>query len=108
MTGNGPVPKARSEGRGPTIWLAGTPEDLAPWMPLGIAGIVTNTVVLNQYAKPYGSVIALIKEYLAITDKPVVVEIDGHTVDETARGWEGFHRTVGSNYPENPLLGKRA
>ena len=82
MTGNGPVPKARSEGRGPTIWLAGTPEDLAPWMPLGIAGIVTNTVVLNQYAKPYGSVIALIKEYLAITDKPVVVEIDGHTVDE--------------------------
>ena len=51
-------------------------------MPLGIAGIVTNTVVLNQYAKPYGSVIALIKEYLAITDKPVVVEIDGHTVHE--------------------------
>ena len=82
MTANGPVPKARSEGRGPTIWLAGTPEDLAPWMPLGIAGIVTNTVVLNQYAKPYGSVIALIKEYLAITDKPVVVEIDGHTVHE--------------------------
>ena len=82
MTGKGPVSKARSEGRGPTIWLAGTPEDLAPWMPLGIAGIVTNTVVLNQYAKPYGSVIALIKEYLAITDKPVVVEIDGHTVDE--------------------------
>ncbi len=82
MTANGPVPKARSEGHGPTIWLAGTPEDLAPWMPLGIAGIVTNTVVLNQYAKPYGSVIALIKEYLAITDKPVVVEIDGHTVDE--------------------------
>ena len=82
MTGKGPVPKAHSEGRGPTIWLAGTPEDLAPWMPLGIAGIVTNTVVLNQYAKPYGSVIALIKEYLAITDKPVVVEIDGHTVHE--------------------------
>ncbi len=82
MTANGPVPKARSEGRGPTIWLAGTPEELDAWMPLGIAGIVTNTVVLNQYAKPYGSVIALIKEYLAITDKPVVVEIDGHTVEE--------------------------
>ena len=82
MTANAPVPKARSEGRGPTIWLAGTPDDLAPWMPLGIAGIVTNTVVLNQYAKPYGSVIALIKEYLDITDKPVVVEIDGHSVEE--------------------------
>ena len=82
MTANAPVPKARSEGRGPTIWLAGTPEDLAPWMPLGIAGIVTNTVVLNQYAKPYGSVIALIEGYLDITDKPVVVEIDGHSVEE--------------------------
>ena len=82
MTANAPVPKARSEGRGPTIWLAGTPEDLAPWMPLGISGIVTNTVVLNQYAKPYGSVIALIEGYLDITDKPVVVEIDGHSVEE--------------------------
>ena len=82
MTADAPVPKARSEGRGPTIWLAGTPDDLAPWMPLGIAGIVTNTVVLNQYAKSYGSVIALIKEYLDITDKPVVVEIDGHSVEE--------------------------
>ena len=51
-------------------------------MPLGIAGIVTNTVVLNQYAKEYGSVINLIKAYLDITDKPVVMEIDGHTVEE--------------------------
>ena len=51
-------------------------------MPLGIAGIVTNTVVLNQYAKAYGTVIDLIKAYLDITDKPVVMEIDGHTVDE--------------------------
>ena len=108
MTADAPVPKARSEGRGPTIWLAGTPDDLAPWMPLGIAGIVTNTVVLNQYAKSYGSVIALIKEYLDITDKPVVVEIDGHSVEETARGWEGFYRPVESDYPENPLLCKRA
>ena len=48
MATNGPVPAAHTEGRGPTIWLAGTPEDLKEWMPLGIAGIVTNTVVLNQ------------------------------------------------------------
>ena len=82
MAVNGPVPKTRSEGRGPTIWLAGTPDDLEPWMPLGITGIVTNTVVLNQYAKQYGSVIDLIKHYLDITDKPVVMEIDGHTVEE--------------------------
>ena len=82
MTANGAVPTTRSEGRGPTIWLAGSPDELKEWMPLGIAGIVTNTVVLNQYAKPYGSVIDLIKAYLDITDKPVVMEIDGHTVDE--------------------------
>ena len=78
----GPVPGTRRQGRGPTIWLAGSPEELKEWMPLGIAGIVTNTVVLNQYAKLYGSVIDLIKAYLDITDKPVVMEIDGHTVNE--------------------------
>ena len=82
MAVNGAVPKARSEGRGPTIWLAGTPDELEPLMPLGITGIVTNTVVLNQYVKQYGSVIDLIKHYLDITDKPVVMEIDGHTVEE--------------------------
>ena len=27
MAVNGPVPKTRSEGRGPTIWLAGTPDE---------------------------------------------------------------------------------
>lgn len=82
MFANGSVAQTRAQGRGPTIWLAGTPDELEEWMPLGIAGIVTNTVVLNQYAKPYGTVINLIKKYLDITDKPVVVEIDGHTVEE--------------------------
>ncbi len=78
----GAVSKTRRKGHGPTIWLAGSPQDLKEWMPLGIAGIVTNTVVLNQYAKPYGNVIDLIKAYLDITDKPVVMEIDGHSVEE--------------------------
>ena len=82
MAVNGLVPAARTEGRGPTIWLAGTPEDLKEWMPLGIAGIVTNTVVLNQYAKEHGTVIDLLKKYLDITDKPIVMEIDGHSVEE--------------------------
>ena len=82
MSANGPVPKTRSEGSGPTIWLAGTPADLEPWMRLGVAGIVTNTVVLNQYAKSHGTVIALIEKYLEITDKPLVMEIDGHSVEE--------------------------
>ncbi len=82
MAANGPVAAARAEGRGPTIWLAGEPDDLKEWMPMGIAGIVTNTVVLNQYAQKYGSVIKLIEEYLKITDRPVVMEIDGHSVEE--------------------------
>ena len=82
MAANGRVAALRAEGRGPTIWLAGTPDELREWMPLGIAGIVTNTVVLNQYAKQYGSVIELLKQYFDITDKPVVMEIDGHSVEE--------------------------
>ena len=76
MAANGRVAALRVEGRGPTIWLAGTPDELREWMPLGIAGIVTNTVVLNQYAKQYGSVIKLLKQYFDITDKPVVISFD--------------------------------
>jgi len=82
MALNGRVPSTRAEGCGPTIWLAGSPDELREWMPLGIAGIVTNTVVLNQYAKQYGTVIELIKAYLDLTDKPIVMEIDGHSVEE--------------------------
>lgn len=82
MDEKGSVSKTRATGHGPTIWLAGPPAELEEFMPLGIAGIVTNTVVLNQYAKSYGSVLALTEAYLAMTDKPVVVEIDGHSVEE--------------------------
>jgi len=39
---------------GPAIWLAGDPEDLKQWMLSGIAGIVTNTVVLNEMVTKYG------------------------------------------------------
>ena len=74
--------KTRASGCGPTIWLAGPPPELEEYMPMGIAGIVTNTVVLSQYAQAYGSVLALTEAYLAMTDKPVVIEIDGHTVEE--------------------------
>ena len=77
-----PVASARRQGRGPTIWLAGDPDELKEWMPLGIAGIVTNTVVHNQYAKAHGGAIDVIKKYLDLTDKPIVVEIDGHSLDE--------------------------
>jgi len=78
----GPVPRARRQGSGPTIWLAGDPDDLADWMGFGAAGIVTNTVVLNQYAPKHGGVVSLTKKYLDMSDKPVVVEIDGHSLDE--------------------------
>ena len=45
MAANVSVSKGRSQGCGPTIWLAGSPDELKEWMPLGIAGIVTITVV---------------------------------------------------------------
>ena len=78
----GPVMQARRLGRGPAIWLAGDPEDLKPWMERGAAGIVTNTVVLNDMVKKYGQIKGVVQRYLDITDKPVVVEVDGHTTDE--------------------------
>ena len=78
----GRVPATRNEGRGPTIWLAGDPDDLQEWMPMGIAGIVLNTVVHNEYAQNHGSALKVVEKYLEMTDKPVVVEIDGHTVDD--------------------------
>ncbi|MCH8235139.1 MAG: hypothetical protein IIC29_03330 [Chloroflexi bacterium] len=44
----GPAESARRQGVGPAIWLAGDPEDLKIWMDRGAAGIITNTIVLNQ------------------------------------------------------------
>ena len=78
----GPVTKARQRGHGPAIWLAGDPEDLKVWLPRGGYGIVTNTVVLNEMVQKYGPLTELVKRYLDITDKPVVVEVDGHTTQE--------------------------
>ena len=88
--GTGPVPAARRRGRGPAIWLAGDPDDLKEWMPLGIAGIVTNTVVHNQYAKAHGGAIDVIEKYLDLTDKPIVVEIDGHSAGELLEVGKAF------------------
>ena len=86
----GAAARARQQGSGPAIWLAGDPEDLKEWMPLGAAGIVTNTVVLNDMVKKYGPLTELIKRYLDITDKPVVVEIDGHSTEELVEVGEVF------------------
>lgn len=67
---------------GPAVWLAGDPEDLKPWMSRGAAGIVTNTVVLNEMVQKYGQMTEVIQRYLDITDKKVAVEIDGHSTQE--------------------------
>jgi hypothetical protein len=50
------IQQRKKIGRGPDIWLAGDPEDLAKWIDFGAAGIVTNTVVLNQMVKKYGHI----------------------------------------------------
>ena len=78
------------EGRGPSIWLAGDPEDLKNMLPLGARGIVTNTIVLNDMVKKYGQVTDVVQRYLDITDKQVVVEIDGHTTQELLDAGEVF------------------
>ena len=78
----GTAENARVNGRGPAIWPAGDPEDLPEWLDRGAAGIVTNTVVLNDMVKKYGQLTGVIQRYLDITDKPLVVEIDGHSTEE--------------------------
>ncbi len=86
----GRVAQYKRDGRGPDIWLAGDPEDLKQWLPLGTAGVVTNTVVLNQMVKKYGQLTEVVKRYLDITDKPIVIEIDGHSTDELVRVGRAF------------------
>ena len=78
----GAAVRSMFEGRGPDIWLAGDPEDLKDLLPLGPRGIVTNTVVLNDMVKKYGQITEVVQRYLDITDKQVVVEIDGHSTQE--------------------------
>ncbi len=71
-----------SNGRGPQIWLAGDPEDLPQWLDMGTAGIVTNMVVLREMVQKYGQLTDVVMRYLDITDKPFVMEIDGHSTEE--------------------------
>jgi transaldolase len=69
-------------GRGPAIWLAGDPADLETWLKYGAAGIVTNTVVLNDMVKKYGQLTDVVRRYLDITDLQIVVEVDGESTEE--------------------------
>lgn len=86
----GTAQQAQMSGSGPSIWLAGDPQDLKEWMGRGAAGIVTNTVVLNEMVKKYGQITELTKRYLDITDKPVAIEIDGHSTEELLEVGEIF------------------
>lgn len=79
---NGAAAKSHETASGPAVWLAGDPADLEPWMARGAAGIVTNTVVLNEMVKKYGQLTDVVQRYLDITDKKVAVEIDGHSTQE--------------------------
>ena len=67
---------------GPGIWLAGDPADLGEWLARGAAGIVTNTVVQRELAAKYGGLLEVTRRYLDITDKLVVIEVEGHTTEE--------------------------
>lgn len=82
----------RVAGSGPAVWLAGDPVDLKPWMERGAAGIVTNTVVLNEMVQKYGQLTDVIQRYLDISDKKVAVEIDGHSTQELLDVGEVFTR----------------
>lgn len=88
----GEATMARATCSGPAVWLAGDPEDLKPWMDRGAAGIVTNTVVLNEMVEKYGQMTDVIQRYLDISDKKVAVEIDGHSTQELLDVGEVFTR----------------
>ena len=65
------------------IWLQGDPEEIEDYLELGIYGLVTNTIILDDLVDKYGPMLGLIERYLTLQDHgPVVVEVDGDTVDD--------------------------
>ena len=76
------VSEVLSSRPGPAVWLAGDPADLGDWLARGAAGIVTNTVVQRELAAKYGGLLEVTRRYLDITDKRVVIEVEGHTTEE--------------------------
>ena len=67
---------------GPQIWLQGDPAELEGMMDFGVAGLVTNTIILKDLTEQYGQLRGLLQRYLDISDKELVVEVDGDTFDE--------------------------
>jgi hypothetical protein len=90
----------------PQIWLAGDVPDVAELLPRGGCGIVTNTVIFDQLAPRYGGVRGLLEAYLAITNGPLIVEVDGDTVEEILRWGEAacaLSPLVGVKLPTRPV-----
>lgn len=67
---------------GPQIWLQGDPAELEGVMDFGVAGLVTNTIILKDLTEQYGQLRGLLQRYLDISDKELVVEVDGDTFDD--------------------------
>ena len=76
------VSEVLSSRPGPGVWLAGDPADLGEWLNRGAAGIVTNTVVQRELAAKYGGLLEVTRRYLDMTDKLVVIEVEGHSTVE--------------------------
>ncbi len=71
-----------SRPEGPQVWLQGDPEELREMMPLGIAGLVTNNLILRDMAQKYEDLRTLLDRYLELDPGALVVEVDGDTYDE--------------------------
>ncbi len=67
---------------GPQIWLQGDPEELRDMLPLGIAGLVTNNLILRDMAQKYADLRSLLDRYLELDPNSLVVEVDGSTYEE--------------------------
>ncbi|NQU97054.1 MAG: hypothetical protein HQ548_05360, partial [Chloroflexi bacterium] len=67
---------------GPQIWLQGDPDEIRDMMPLGISGIITNNIILNDEARKYKDLRTLLEQYLALDPHRLVVEVDGDTYED--------------------------
>jgi transaldolase len=51
-------------------------------MPLGIAGIITNNIILNNEARKVRDLRELLEQYIALEPSTLVVEVDGDTYED--------------------------
>jgi len=67
---------------GPQIWLQGDPDEIREMMCLGISGIITNNIILNDEARKVKDLRALLERYLELDPEHLVVEVDGDTYED--------------------------